>query len=113
MILSCTSDDNIELIGRWKLIETLLDPGDGSGTFQKVMSDQTIDFFLDNTVLISATKKCGINVDASGTYSKEESIIFIECPPYNFEIKFYIQGSKLILDYPATEPVLEKYIKVN
>ena len=113
LVVSCSSDENIELIGKWKLIEYLRDPGDGSGTFQKADFDQTIDFFLDNTVLISTSPWCDINVDVPGNYSIEESKIYIECTGFTLEIDFYMQGSKLILAYPTSEPWKDKYSKVN
>ncbi|WP_298239084.1 hypothetical protein [uncultured Algibacter sp.] len=55
VFLCCSSDDakpsgETELIGKWRLIEQLVDPGDGSGTFQPINSNRTIEFFKDGTV---------------------------------------------------------------
>ncbi|WP_185956498.1 hypothetical protein [Changchengzhania lutea] len=41
MFVSCSNDDSnpkkdVSLIGSWKLIEQLTDPGDGSGVFTSV-----------------------------------------------------------------------------
>jgi len=41
VVFSCKKEDkgpaeNNGLVGKWKLVESLLDPGDGSGTFRKV-----------------------------------------------------------------------------
>ncbi len=49
--LACTksSDNNSSLIGRWKLTETLADPGDGSGTWMPATADYIIQFNKDNT----------------------------------------------------------------
>jgi hypothetical protein len=40
-----TENQNEGLVSKWHLIEQLMDPGDGSGTFQPVTSDKTISFF--------------------------------------------------------------------
>ena len=41
---ACTEEETDDLRNKWKLIEVLADPGDGSGTFQPVESDKTISF---------------------------------------------------------------------
>lgn len=59
MIFSCTTKEakpdikNQDLIGKWKVIEQLADPGDGSGTFNPIESDRTIQFFSDGTITIN------------------------------------------------------------
>ena len=58
IISSCTSDDSkpadeTGIIGKWKLIEQLADPGDGSGTFQPISSERVIEFFSDGTVSVN------------------------------------------------------------
>lgn len=46
LALSCCSttddDKDRELVGEWKLIEILSDPGDGSGTFKTVNSEKKL-----------------------------------------------------------------------
>ena len=54
IFVSCNNDDdsNLEdasLLGDWKLVGTLIDRGDGSGTFQAVESDKVITFLSDGT----------------------------------------------------------------
>jgi len=47
MLSACNKDDNksnTSIVGNWKLIEVLEDPGDGSGTFMSVDSEKTITF---------------------------------------------------------------------
>ncbi len=41
LIISCSDNDDNEttIIGTWKLSAELLDPGDGSGTYQTVSSN--------------------------------------------------------------------------
>ena len=57
-LLNCSSDDSkpsgeTALIGKWKLIEQLADPGDGSGTFQPIESDIVIEFFSNGNVEVN------------------------------------------------------------
>ena len=59
-ISSCSSDDNKAkdedesgVVGKWKLIEQLADPGDGSGTFQSIESERIITFFKNGIVEIN------------------------------------------------------------
>jgi len=86
--MSCNSDDdgndsdlNTELVGRWKLIEIYSDPGDGSGGFESVDSEKTIEFKADET-LIANGELCDLNLDANtsvnGTFS--ESNLTIDTP---------------------------------
>lgn len=44
-----TDAQNASLVGKWRLVEYLADPGDGSGTWQKVPSEfvETIEFRVD------------------------------------------------------------------
>ena len=51
VLSSCneTPEENSDVLSRWHMIEQLMDPGDGSGTFQPVVSDKTLTFFVDGT----------------------------------------------------------------
>lgn len=76
-IFSCTSDDSKpseekNLLGKWKLIEQLADPGDGSGTFLPIESNRTIEFFSDGTVQINGIlcyMSSEVGDKESGTYN--------------------------------------------
>jgi hypothetical protein len=50
-LVACTksSDNNSSIIGRWKLTETLADPGDGSGTWMPAITNYIIQFNNDST----------------------------------------------------------------
>ena len=57
-LVSCTSaNEEVSLdqneIGTWRLIEVLADPGDGSGTFQPVVSSKTVRFETNGTLSCS------------------------------------------------------------
>jgi hypothetical protein len=49
--LACTksADNNSSIIGRWKLTETLADPGDGSGKWMPATTNYIIQFNEDST----------------------------------------------------------------
>lgn len=52
IVFACSksSDNNSNsLVGKWKLIETLSDPGDGSGTWMQTNSYSTIQFNNDSS----------------------------------------------------------------
>lgn len=55
-LYNCTSDDgspkgDVELLGKWKLIEQYTDAGDGSGDFNPITSNRTVEFFSDGTII--------------------------------------------------------------
>jgi hypothetical protein len=125
LICSCnTNDDSTEpstadLIGVWKLIENLADPGDGSGVFVSVDSEKTIAFNGDGSVNSNGSL-CDMSpqsdTSSNGTYSLTESIINSEiCPSGEgiFDISFVLENASLIISYPCIEPCQSKYIKIE
>lgn len=111
VISSCEKEP--ELVSKWKLIETLADPGDGSGQFQPVESDKTMEFFADGTV-VSNGILCQMSVESgnnsTGTYSElEMNITPDNCGINPFVVLYEIQESHLVLSYPCFEPCREKY----
>ena len=96
---------------KYKLIEMLADPGDGSGTFQAVTSSKTIEFKTNGTV-VSNGKLCDMSTSSSsataGTYSFTDSTISsANCNSLPFEIT----GKHLIIFYPCIEPCQGKFEK--
>lgn len=119
ILSSCSSDDdsvsNTELVGEWKLIEILADPGDGSGTFSSVESNKTIRFHQDGSITSNGTL-CTMSPETTnpttGTYSLADStFIPSDCHNPNYEYQFRHDGNTLIIIYPCIEPCLEKYRK--
>ncbi len=124
ILLSCSSDDSnyktTELTGKWKLTEAYIDPGDGSGEFQKVESKKIIEF-KKNKRISSNVSLCinSMNWDEPdlGTYeynvdekSQISGIITpSSCNSYHFEIK----NSELYIYYLCIEGCGEKYIKIE
>jgi len=111
---SCSKDETPQIIGKWKLIAFLDDPGDGSGTFHRVDSEQTIEFFHDGTLVINNSNWCGANgTEGSANYSIEQSIILVDCEDYVKQYHFHLQKFKLILTYNCLEACRGMYIKIE
>jgi hypothetical protein len=113
-LISCQSDDEntIDPVGEWRLIEILMDPGDGSGTFEAVNSNKTITFYNNNTVGSNGSLcNMGITTEAnSGTYTAD-SIFPDECS--EIELNYTITNSFMEVSYMCIEPCIEKYEKVD
>lgn len=119
ILFSCDNDDNSntesDLIGEWKLIETLQDPGGGTGTFVAVDSDKIITFNSDGT-LTSNGNLCTMSPSAenptSGTYSMSNMTLNLEdCIDLDYDFPFEQNGDILIINYPCIEPCRAKYQK--
>lgn len=119
ILFSCNNDDDsnsvVDLIGNWKLIEVLADPGDGKGTFSSVDSDRIISF-KSGGIITSNGNLCemGVNSDiqTSGTYSKSESTFnSSDCNNSEYDFTFEQNGNILIINYPCIEPCRAKYKK--
>ncbi len=106
---SIKSPDQTSLVGQYKLIEILADPGDGSGTFQAVNSNKVVQFYSDSTItsngdLCSMSEASGS--PSSGTYSLADSVITVNnCLNMYFEIS----GNELIINYACIEPCRAKF----
>lgn len=126
LLFSC-SDRNEDLsaiettlIGKWKLIEVLIDPGDGSGTYIGVSSEKIVEFHNDGTITSNGTI-CETNTlivsPSSGTYSVTESTIDSDCPLGQIpgeSINFSKQGSYLTISSPRCfETCSSKYVKIQ
>ena len=121
LMINCSDDDprpeDVSLVGEWKLREILMDPGDGSGEFQKVDSDKIIEFF-ENGNVESNGNLCngGITTGrpSSGIYKVPDSILELDNCEREFRMtRFRLEDGDLILSYPCIEPCEEKYIKLD
>ena len=106
-----------ELVSKWALIEILADPGDGSGQFQPVSSDKTVEFFQDGTVTSNGSI-CTMGTEStsgsSGTYSEVDMTIdVVDCTGGHIPLSYEMDGSFLILNYACIEPCREKYEQTN
>lgn len=131
ILISCSSDEGkpsgeTELLGKWKLIEQYLDPGDGSGDFQPINSNRTIEFFSNGTVEINGElcfmssevgdKETGTYMitssnEADTTYDGE--IIPNTCSSRSAKVYFDLPlNGNLILWYLCIEGCGQKFKKV-
>ena len=103
-----------ELIGNWKLIEVLADPGNGNGTFRSVESDRTIEFKVNGTVTTNGSLCDPFSEEtiSSGTYN--EDIITTNCQNPNIAtIGFELDGQFLILNFISNEGYSQKFEKIK
>lgn len=130
IFISCTSDDSkptdeTGLIGKWKLIEQLADPGDGSGTFQPIVSDRSITFFKDGTLEING-ELCFMSSEVgdreTGSYKlimdsdtqNDGEITPNICSSRSAKVYFDLPVSgNLILWYQCIEGCGQKFDKIN
>ena len=115
--LNACSKEESEPTNKWKLIEQLSDPGDGSGIFMPVVSDRTIEF-LDDSTIVSNGNLCNLDISANqettGTYSETDGYIYPDgCMVIDFKISYEISGDELILSYFCIEPCRHKYLKID
>ena len=113
---NCSGASN-GIVGEWRLVEVLFDPGDGSGTFQSVASNKEIKF-CDNGTFESNGNMCTMSSEADsttyGTYdTSAETFAPDNCmmmPPMAY---FYsVDGDTLLLRYPCIEPCQQKYVRI-
>lgn len=131
IISSCTSDDSkpideTGLIGKWKLIEQLADPGDVSGTFQPISSQRVIEFFSEGTVSVNGDlcfMTSEVRETVTGTYMKTSDnnsdtqyygeIIPNSCSSRSAKVYFDLPVSgNLILWYQCIEGCGQKFAKI-
>jgi hypothetical protein len=112
---NCTSNKGI--VGEWLLIEELMDPGDGSGTFQSVTSDKEIKFCDDGTfegngdmctmTNQSSTTHSGTYDTSTETFSPDNCM---SMAPMSFQ--YSVNGDILILTYPCICGCQQKYERI-
>ena len=116
-LYSCNNNDddnsNSELISSWKLIENLVDPGGGNGTFQAVESHKIIKFYTDGTITSNGSL-CDMSINSdnssSGTYSSSNlTFNSSDCTNTELDYSYQIDGSFLTVNYPCFEPCISKY----
>ncbi len=113
---ACNGEDDSH-VGTWELKEVLLDPGDGSGTFQAVTSEKTLDLSADGNIS-SNGNLCFMGTDpdaanaSTGMYSIEANTITLpDCNGAERTLTFEINDTEMIIDFPCVEPCQQKYRK--
>ena len=127
ILISCSVNDSAidvpnksntsnELLGEWKLIERLVDPGDGSGIFHPVQSDKKIDF-MENLQFESSQPLCVLIPSSheigKGTYTLDSQKLFpINCD-FTSELNYQLENGFLIINYLCIEACAEKYQRIS
>ncbi len=111
----CTSSNGI--VGEWELIEELIDPGNGSATFQPVSSNKKIKFCDDGTFEANGEMCTMANQSSStyeGTYNTSTNTFspnscFTMMP---LSYGYSVNGNTLILSYQCIEGCQQKYSRI-
>lgn len=129
VMYSCSSDDSkptdeTGVIGKWKLIEQYLDPGDGSGDFQPIESNRVVEFLSDGTVEING-ELCFLSSEVgdkeTGSYmlitdsdtQHDGEIIPNTCSSRSARVYFDLPVSgNLILWYQCIEGCGQKFARI-
>jgi hypothetical protein len=99
-----------DLLGEWKMVESLVDPGDGSGVYQPVEGNYTLTCYADSTVHFNYA----VCFEERGDEIKEgifssDSISITNC---GFSYGYELSRETLFLYPPCIEPCGLKFIKV-
>ena len=131
LVLSCSNDKEEEslasensfiLEGSWVLTEQYADPGDGSGEFQKVQSNKTIQFFSNGSYnangslcildLRDSPKTKGTYTIASPELTEYSTENFVTPDDCNEEKVFILfESNDLLLSYPCIEGCAQRYVR--
>jgi hypothetical protein len=101
-------------IGEWKLIETMIDPGDGSGEFHKVDSEKTLEIEPSGTVK-SNGDMCNLSINTDnktyGQLKKDLNETILSSCNKKYKPYYKLKDEFLIVYYPCKEGCAEKYEK--
>ncbi|WP_031426010.1 lipocalin family protein [Flavimarina sp. Hel_I_48] len=120
---SCSGDDDNSrsemniVLGQWKLIEQLADPGDGSGTFRTIESKKVLEFSEDGIITVYDGSLCQPYSEqqiSKGTYSLSTQGITTNCDNVNISfISFEMKEGFLILNFASNEGFSQKFKRLN
>ncbi len=121
MINACTNEDyndlEPDLVGNWKMVGYLSDPGDGSGTYADIESKKTINFLANGTFTSSGSLCQMLSSEnensTSGNYNLSSlNVSAVECNNQSdLNLRYEISGDSLFLFYPCREACYVKYEK--
>ncbi|WP_037319817.1 hypothetical protein [Salegentibacter sp. Hel_I_6] len=107
--------DTKEITGKWQLIETLADPGDGSGTWQTVENGRTLEFSPNGLVKTSGSF-CNEEEINETSYDNAEKMISTDCGEKIIELRYELKEGDLFI-YPHNPRCVEacgsKYRKIE
>ncbi len=107
------SDGNNSLIGKWKLIETLADPGDGSGKWTPVAANynSTIKINADNT--IETTGQEFSSVKSYRVVDSEKVEITFTNNTSTINYRYKVANSILEINPPCIEACGLRYVRIK
>jgi hypothetical protein len=111
-------EEQTGITGKWRLVEELMDPGDGSGTFQPVTSNKEI-VFNSNGTFEANGEMCAMSSQSgsvhAGTYdSTTETFTPANCASIGaMPFHYSVNGNTLILSYPCICGCLQKYQRIQ
>ena len=111
LVTSCEEDlDTTTVIGKWKLIETLSDPGDGSGEYEKYEGNQIATIYSDSSVVfIEGFCFSQGGVDGKEAIVKVNTIYWPDC---NLTYVYELKEEYLFFYPPCIEPCGLKFEKI-
>lgn len=99
-------------VGEWKLIETMIDPGDGSGKFYKVDSEKTLEI-EPNGKIKSNGEICNLSTKTenrtNGQLLKDSDETILSSCDNKYKPFYKLEERFLIVYYPCKEGCAEKY----
>lgn len=115
LTIACTENDtpvNLHTPDTYELKALLLDPGDGSGTFQPVQSKKRIEWHANGNLScfgnICSMSKENDTLTKASWQGGDQIIISEDCGQMSYEIK----GDTLDIRFPyCIEPCISRYIK--
>jgi hypothetical protein len=103
--------EHTDLIGKWKLTESLADPGDGSGTWQPAdpIHPSYIEFNSDGTLAVTP-----YNMYAADRYKilSDSTMLFIRSTD-SLQMRYEFSKSSFILHPRCYEACGQKYIAIE
>lgn len=113
-VMACSKSSTV--LSQWVLKEQLFDPGNGSGQFQKVNSNKTIEFRSDHTIFSNGSL-CSMDTESKnssiGNYSMQDSTITPTSCNMGGALRFSMQDTAVYIYYPCIEPCILKYSRIN
>ena len=118
LILLSSCEENISeissgpgIVGTYQLTAQLFDPGDGSGTFEAVKSNNTLQF-MENGSVTSNWNMCRATssfASMTGTYTETE--IQVDGPDCG-SLRYKFELGEVIIILECTEPCMLKYTRI-
>lgn len=110
---SCKKNQNQTVLeGTWELHEQLMDPGDGSGTFQPASGKEIT--FHSNGTFTANFSLCGMGSSGNptdGTVDQSGAVLIPQNCASGVTVGYKLENGNLYLFYPCIEACQEKYKK--